>query len=94
MLPNGSVIKMIGRNEARVMYEYYGNLITKLTDAKLALVDGGVKSYTVDDRSLTRFDIDKLSKEIDEAVNKRAEYAAIMNGKKPRRAVGVIPRDF
>lgn len=77
-----------------VYSETYGNLITKLTDAKLALVDGGVKSYTVDDRSLTRFDIDKLSKEIDEAVNKRAEYAAIMNGKKPRRAVGVIPRDF
>lgn len=85
---------MISRNEAQVMYEYYDKLITKLTKAKLSLVDGGVKSYAVDDRSLTRFDIDMLSKEIDEAVNKRAEYAAIMNGKKPRRAVGVIPRDF
>lgn len=85
---------MISKNEAQALYEYYDKLITKLTEAKLALVKGGVKSYTVDDRSLTRFDIDKLSKEIDEAVNKRTEYAAIMNGKKPRRAVGVIPRDF
>ncbi len=85
---------MISKNEAQALYEYYDKLITKLTEAKLALVKGGVKSYTVDDRSLTRFDIDKLSKEIDEAVNKRAEYKAIMNGKKPRRAVGIIPRDF
>lgn len=85
---------MISKNEAQALYEYYDKLITKLTEAKLALVAGGVKSYTVDDRSLTRFDIDMLSKEINDAVNKRAEYAAIMNGKKPRRAVGVIPRDF
>ena len=58
---------MISKNEAQALYEYYDKLITKLTEAKLALVKGGVKSYTVDDRSLTRFDIDKLSKEIDEA---------------------------
>ena len=85
---------MKSKNEAQAFNEYNDKQITKLTEAKMALVKGGVKSYTVDDRSLTRFDIDKLSKEIDEAVNKRAEYAAIMNGKKPRRAVGVIPRDF
>ena len=49
------------RAEAKVMYEYYSSLVDKLMAAKLALVDGGVKSYTIDDRSLTRFDIDKLT---------------------------------
>lgn len=85
---------MMSKNEAKVLYEYYDKLIDKLTEAKLKLVDGGVKSYTIDDRSLTRFDMDKISAELDEAVNKRAMYKAIMNGKSPRKAVGVIPRDF
>lgn len=85
---------MISKNEAKALYEYYDKLINRLTEAKLKLIDGGVKSYTIDDRSLTRFDIDKISAELDDAVNKRAMYKAIMNGKSPRKAVGVIPRDF
>lgn len=76
------------------MYEYYDRLIGKLMDAKMALLDGGVKSYTIDDRSLTRFDLDKLTAEIDQAVIKRAEYEALMNGRSPRKAVAVVPRDY
>ena len=82
------------REQARILYEYYDKLIGRLMDAKLALIDGGVKSYTIDDRSLTRFDIDVLTTEIDDAVRKRDEYAAIMNGKSVRKAVGIVPRDF
>lgn len=82
------------REEAKVLYEYYGKLIDKLTAAKLALIDGGVKSYTIDDRSLTRFDIDTLTAELDDAIKKRAMYEAIMNGRRPRKAVGVVPRDY
>lgn len=85
---------MISKNEAKALYEYYDKLISRLMKAKLKLIDGGVKSYTIDDRSLTRFDMDKISAEIDDAVNKRAVYKAIMNGRSPRKAVGVIPRDF
>ena len=76
------------------MYEYYDRLIGKLMDAKIALLEGGVKSYTIDDRSLTRFDLDKLTEEIDKAVLKRAEYESLMNGKAPRKAVAVVPRDY
>ena len=85
---------MISRKEAKAMYEYYDKLVEKLVAAKLALVEGGVKSYTIDDRSLTRFDIDKLGMEIDDAVRKRSEYEALMNGRKTRKAVAVVPRDF
>lgn len=87
-------IRMISKAQAKALYEYYGELIKKLMDAKLKLLDGGVKSYTIDDRSLTRFDLDKLTAEIDDAVRKQAEYEAIMNGRKPRKAVGIVPRDF
>ena len=85
---------MITKTQARAMYEYYDRLIGKLMDAKIALLEGGVKSYTIDDRSLTRFDPDKLTEEIDKAVLKRAEYESLMNGKAPRKAVAVVPRDY
>ena len=82
------------KNEAKALYEYYSKLIDKLTAAKLALVEGGVKSYTIDNRSLTRFDIDTLSSEINDAIRKRDEYRNIMNGARARKAFGIIPRDF
>lgn len=85
---------MITKTEAKALYEYYDKLITKLTEAKLALVEGGVKSYTIDGRSLTRFDLDTLSGEIEEAVRNRAKYAALMKGRRARKAFGVIPRDY
>jgi len=85
---------MITKAEATELHTYYDQLVKKLMAAKLALVDGGVQSYTIDDRSLTRFDLNKLSSEIEDAVNKRAKYAAIMSGKSVRKSVGVIPRDI
>lgn len=85
---------MVRKKTAKAMYDYYTKLIDKLTDAKLKLLDGGVKSYTIDDRSLTRFDLDKLTAEIDDAVRKQAEYDAILNGRSPRKAFGIVPRDF
>lgn len=85
---------MVSRTEAKIMYDYYTTLVDKLVTAKLALVEGGVKSYTIDDRSLTKFDIDKLGMEIEDAIKKRSEYEAILNGRATRKAVAVVPRDF
>lgn len=81
---------MITKQDAKNMVEYYTALITELTKAKLQLVQGGVKSYTIGDRSLTRFDLDKLGKEIEDALLKKAEYEAILNGRRARKAFGVI----
>lgn len=82
------------RSEAREYYNYYSELVLQLMEAKKQLLSGGVKSYTIGDRSLTRFDVNILTKELDDAIKKKEEYAAIMNGRKPRKAVGVIPRDI
>jgi len=73
---------------------YWRTLLGKLMDAYVALVEGGVKSYEIDDRSLTRFDIPSLRKAIDDAEAKVDEYESLLAGTKPRRAFGVLPRDW
>lgn len=65
-----------------------------LMDAYLALVKGGVKSYMIDDRQLTRFDLPALRKEIDNAEEKIEELEAALAGKKPRKAFAIYPREW
>ena len=85
---------MISKSTAKIMYDHYTRIIENLTVAKEELISGRVKQYTIDDRTVTRFDIDKLTEEIEEAVRKQAEFFAILNGRSPRKAVGIVPRDF
>ncbi|WP_050697990.1 hypothetical protein [Anaeromassilibacillus senegalensis] len=85
---------MTDKTELRARLEFWKKALEKLRTAYLALVDGGVKSYTIDDRQLTRFDIPALQKEIAESERKVDELTALLSGRKPRRAVGVIPRDW
>lgn len=80
--------------ELRTRLEFHRALLEKLRKAYLALVDGGVKSYTIDDRSLTRFDLNTLKGEIEDEENKVDELTAMVNGRKPRKAFGVLPRDW
>lgn len=68
--------------------------LEKLRAAYLALLDGGVKSYRIDDRELTRFDIDKLKDEIEQMEKELDDLMNMLNGKRPRKAFGVIPRDW
>ena len=82
------------RTEIRARLECEKSKLEKLRSAYLALLDGGVKEYRLDDRSLTKFDIDKLAKEIDAAEKKVDELTALLNGGGRRKAVGVIPRDW
>jgi hypothetical protein len=58
------------------------------------LLSGGVKSYRLDDRELTRLDLGKLSDEIKEAEEKVDELTALLNGQSARKAFSVIPRDW
>lgn len=85
---------MANTTEIKVRLEFWQSALTKLRAAYLALVDGGVKSYTIDDRQLTRFDLPALQKEIEDAEAKVDELTALLNGQRPRRAFGVLPRDW
>ena len=46
--------------ELRARLDFWQSALSKLRAAYLALVDGGVKSYVIDDRELTRFDLPDL----------------------------------
>lgn len=80
--------------ELRARLDFWKKALEKLRTAYLKLLDGGVKSYRIDDRELTRFDLPKLQDEIEAAEKKVDELTAMLEGQKPRRAVGVIPRDW
>ena len=80
--------------ELRARLDFWQKALVKLRAAYLKLLDGGVKSYRIDDRELTRFDLPKLQEEIEAAEKKVDELTALLEGQKPRRAVAVIPRDW
>lgn len=80
--------------ELRARLDFWQKALEKLRTAYLKLLDGGVKSYRIDDRELTRFDLPKLQEEIEAAEQKVDGLAALLEGQKPRRAVAVIPRDW
>ena len=86
----------MARNKAeiRARLAFWQSALKKMREAYLALVDGGVKSYTIEDRQLTRFDIPDLLKQIKEAEKKVDELTALLEGRGPRKAFGVIPRDW
>ena len=66
----------------------------KLQAAYIALIEGGVQSYEIDDRSLTRFNISDLEKQIEDAEKKIDALEAALDGKRPRKAFGIIPMDM
>ena len=73
---------------------YWRGALGKLMDTYVALAEGGIKSYEIDDRSLTRLDLPSLKKAINDAEAKVDQYEALLNGNKPRRAFGILPRDW
>lgn len=73
--------------------EYYNELLPKLYAAYDALVSGGVQSYVIDDRELTRLDLKALGDEIEEVEDKIDELEAILAGSGARKTVAVVPRD-
>mgnify|MGYP000462215398 CR=1 FL=1 len=86
---------MASKEAIRLRLETKKKALEAANAAYIALLSGQVKSYAIGSRNLTRFDlpqiedtIARLEKEIDEL------EAALLNGGKRRKAVGVIPRDW
>lgn len=80
--------------ELRSRLEFRKKALEKLREAYLALVDGRVKSYTIDDRALTRLDIGALRKEIETAEREVDQLEAQLAGSRGRKAFAVFPRDW
>ena len=85
---------MANVTDMRIKIEFHRKAVVSLREAYLALIDGGVQSYTIGSRSLTKFDLGDIMEEIkghEKAIN---ELEAALSGRKRRKAVGVIPRDW
>lgn len=85
---------MINKTEIKARHDFRKAALEKMRKAYLALIDGGVKSYAIDDRQLTRFDIPDLLKEIKNTEKEIDELTDLLNGKRSRKAFGIIPRDW
>lgn len=85
---------MADKTELRARLEFRKKALEKLREAYLALVDGRVKSYTIDDRELTRLDIGDLRKEIEAAEREVDQLEAQVAGSRGRKAFAVFPRDW
>lgn len=85
---------MADTTELKARLQFWQTALEKMRTAYLALVDGGVQSYTIDDRSLTRFDLPSLLKEIENAEKKVSEITAMIQGRRARKAFGVVPRNW
>lgn len=82
------------KTEQKIRLAFYQDALVKLRAAYLALVDGGVKSYTIDDRQITRLDLPALKKEIEDAERQVDVLTDMQNNRRPRKAFGVLPRDW
>lgn len=80
--------------EIQVDLDFHKSAKQKLQEAYLAIADGGVQSYSIGSRSLTKHDLEKIRTEIaghDKAIG---ELTAILKGQRRRKAVGIVPRDW
>ena len=85
---------MANRTIIQERLTFYQDAYKELQAAYVALIGGGVQSYRIDDRQLTRFDTDKLLAEMKDTERIIDELTAALEGKAPRKAFGIIPRDW
>lgn len=60
------------------------------------MLSGGVQSYGIGSRNLSRYNTDlaAIRAAIKELEDDIAALEALLNGQRPRKAVGVVPRDW
>lgn len=59
------------------------------------LTNDGVQSYTIGNRSVTRYQYSSnIREQIEQLENQRDELENLLNGRRPRKAVGIVPRDW
>ena len=74
--------------------EFHRAALEAAQEAYLALLKGQVQSYTIGSRNLTKFDLPKLREEIAYHQKEVNALAGELMGRRRRRAVGVVPRDW
>ncbi len=80
--------------EIEIRKAFTKSALNELRNAYIDIVNGTVKSYTLNGRSLTGLDLDILSSEIKDKENEYDTLCVMLAGGKRRKAVGIIPRDW
>lgn len=80
---------------AAKMYKHYETLLDQWLKAQEVLASSdGVKSYTIGDRQLSRYDLDEIAKQIEYCLEKMDEYDKVLHGKSTRQKGNIIPTDL
>lgn len=82
------------KTEMQEKVAFHRAAVKSLRAAYLALADGGVQSYTIGSRSLTKFDLGKITEEIAAHEKAIGEMETAMQAGSRRKAVGAVIRDW
>ena len=85
---------MASKTELTARLEFHKNAMSAAQTAYIALLNGQVQSYSIGSRNLTKLDLGRLREEITYHQKEIDGLTAEINGKKRRRAVGVVPMDW
>lgn len=85
---------MESKDELEKRLEFHRAAVGGLRTAYLALVSGGVQSYSIGSRSLTKFDLETIRDELKYHEKEIAALESILSGGSRRKAVGVVIRDW
>jgi hypothetical protein len=84
----------VDKKRIKEKLEFRKTILEEERKAYLELLRGGVKSYGIGSRNLTKFDLPELEERIRKHENEIEELERLLEGGARRRTVGVIPRDF
>lgn len=82
---------MATRVEIQKRLAFRKEALALLYDAYRQLSSGGVKSYMIDDRQLTRYDLPDLMEQIKALETEIDDLEGQLYGLRARRAFGIIP---
>lgn len=85
---------MASKQEWQKRLEFRREALEQARKAYIALLSGGVKSYAIGSRNLTKFDIPQLEQSISKLEKEVDQLEKVLCGGKPRKAAGVVPRDW
>lgn len=85
---------MANKEELNSRLEFHKSARDAAQTAYLALLNGQVQSYSIGSRNLTKLDLTKLREEINYHQKEINGLTDELNGRRRRRAVGIVPRDW
>lgn len=85
---------MVSKADLEARLKFHTTAKEAAQTAYIALLNGQVQSYSIGSRNLTKLDLGRLREEITYHQKEIDGLIEEMNGRKRRRAVGVVPRDW